>query len=64
MRKEATLDFMLDPTILADERMVSEIISYIKRSETPYLKDEISIMNNMVKNLTQYMNEIGLKRTN
>lgn len=55
---------MLDPTILADERMVSEIISYIKRSEAPYLKDEISIMNNMVKNLTQYMNEIGLKRTN
>jgi len=64
VRKDVSLDFMLDSSVLADERLACEIVEYIKRGEKEYRRDDVSIVNSMVKNLPQYMDTIGPKRTN
>ncbi len=64
MRKDVSLDFMLDSSVLADERLACEIVEYIKRGEKEYRRDDVSIVNSMVKKLPQYMDTIGPKRTN
>jgi hypothetical protein len=40
------------------------MIAHIKRSDKPYLKDEVSILNCMMHHLVHYMNSIGLTTTN
>jgi hypothetical protein len=53
---------MLDNSILSDERMMTEMLSYLSKPENEN-HEEVSIINSMMANLIEFMNAIGLKKT-
>lgn len=52
VQKDISLDFMLDKDVLSDFKISSELISHVKTSDEEYKKDQVSILNYMVKNLS------------
>lgn len=61
--EDISIQFIVNPAILASQPFVEEALRYAKTSENGKQSWEPSILNEMLKQLPDYMNAIGFRRT-
>lgn len=61
--EDISIQFIVSTTILSNQAFIEEALKHVKANETEKENWEPSILNEMLKQLPDYMNAIGFRRT-